>query len=87
MKREIQCIFFKETRPFYWSTLTKKNLPPPEKSKLVKIAKICEKWLSMGVPPIFHPIYFSKNDSELLEEIRHSHLGDFLSSRQRRKHK
>ena len=56
--------FFKETRPLFGHFCKKKILPPRKVKALVKIfiiAKIGEKWLSMGVPPHFSPkIFFPK---------------------------
>ena len=55
------CIFFNKLDHF-WGTLAKKIFLPPRKVKtlvkIFRIAKIGEKWLSMGVPPHFSPKFF-----------------------------
>ena len=43
--------------------------------KFFWIAKIGEKWLNMGVPPIFHLNFFFQNDSEWLEmDFKHNFI-------------
>ncbi len=79
--------FFKKL-DHHWGTFAKKKFLPPRKVKtLVKnfrIAKICEKWLSIGVPPHFSPkFFFLQNDSEWLEmDFKHNFSQYYILTRE-----